>query len=436
MTLAELQQLFADAGCQRLYAKPLAENDNSKNQVYFGPGFEALNLFPTQTIISDQSAKSSIFKAKLSFGWLLQNGAVAEAPNAQLILYPQYPEVRLSGFLRGCPEPPSDLMNSRQSGRVLFLGITRNRVILGFVAGHTSELVSEFRAKYSTPTIGVFFEIPLPTMLDEATGRRRLLAELARITHKGWIDSKQLAANGTILPCNAPQCGGFTLEAELDIAKNSRSEPDLFGWEVKQHAVSSFDRLDAGTITLMTPEPTGGFYRDKGPEQFIREFGYADKAGRLDRLNFGGIHKVGVRHSNTNLTMVLTGYDGARRRITDANGSIDLVSDKGIIAASWNFAGLLKHWTRKHAKTVYVPSRVRQEPRRQYSYGHHVRLAVGTDFLLYLSAMSEGLVYYDPGIKLEDASEVPKVKRRSQFRVSSRNISSLYENVELVSLLH
>jgi hypothetical protein len=57
VTLADLQGLFADAGCDRLYAKPLAENDNSKNQVYFGPGFEALNLFPNQGIAPDSGPK-------------------------------------------------------------------------------------------------------------------------------------------------------------------------------------------------------------------------------------------------------------------------------------------------------------------------------------------------------------------------------------------
>ena len=38
MTIPEVTALFVRAGCESLYAKPLAENDNSKNQVYFGPG--------------------------------------------------------------------------------------------------------------------------------------------------------------------------------------------------------------------------------------------------------------------------------------------------------------------------------------------------------------------------------------------------------------
>ena len=47
MTLVQLKGLFVAGGCKTLYAKPLSANDNSKNQVYFGPGFEALNVVCT-----------------------------------------------------------------------------------------------------------------------------------------------------------------------------------------------------------------------------------------------------------------------------------------------------------------------------------------------------------------------------------------------------
>jgi hypothetical protein len=434
VTLEDLKALFANAGCERLYAKPLAENDNSKNQVYFGPGFEALNLFPNQGIVADSSPKNSIFKSKLNFSWLLLNGDVSQAPNAQLILYPQYPEVRFSGFLRGSTKAPSALMAARMIGRILFLGVTSQREILGFVASPQSQVAREFRANFLQASIGVFAELSLPRILDSNESLRILMNELRRINQKGWIDSKQLDSNGTLRPCNAPQCGGFTLEAELGVPKNSKSEPDFHGWEVKQHNVNTFDRVEIGVITLMTPEPNGGYYNEEGPEAFVRRFGYADRAGRPDRLNFGGVHEVDVRHPSTHLTMALSGYDAMRQRIIDADGSVDLVCDEGVVAASWKFTGLMEHWTRKHAKAVYVPSQVRKEPRRQYQYGYQVRLAVGTDFLRFLKAMAVGDVYYDPGIKLENASTSPRVKRRSQFRIASRNIPSLYEKVELVSL--
>ncbi|NJM54629.1 MAG: hypothetical protein HC841_00690 [Verrucomicrobiae bacterium] len=49
--------------------------------------------------------------------------------------------------------------------------------------------------------------------------------------------------------------------------------------------------------------------------------------------------------------------------------------------------------------------------------------------------VASGSVYYNPGIKLENASTAePKSKKRSQFRVASRNITALYETVETVEV--
>jgi hypothetical protein len=162
VTLGELKELFVNSGAVKLYAKALAENDNSKNQVYFGPGFQALNLFPNAGIVADSSPKNPIFKAKLPFGWLLPTGTVAPAPGAQLILYPQYPEVRFSGFLRGCIDAPSGVMSGRQLGRILFLGVTQGSTVIGFAVGASSPIATEFRETVPEATVGVFHEIQLP----------------------------------------------------------------------------------------------------------------------------------------------------------------------------------------------------------------------------------------------------------------------------------
>ncbi len=434
MKLTQLKAMFVKAGCTKLYAKPLAENDNSKNQVYFGPGFNALNLFPNTGVFPDSSPKNPIFKAKLQFGWLLPNGQVAEVPTAQLILYPQYPEIRFSGFLKGCKLAPSELMAGRINGRVLFLAVT-GRCVVGFVVGANSEIAAEFRALKLEPHDGVFIELGLPSIPSGEDSRVKLLNQLSRINQLGWIDSKQLDSKGILKPCNAAQCGGFTLEAELGIPKNSDAEPDFLGWEVKQYAVENFEKIEsAKPITLMTPEPTGGFYKDKSPEAFVRKFGYADKSGIVDRMNFGGRHYVGRRCPPTGLTMQLVGFNAATGKITDANGAITLVSDTGEVAAAWAFGKILEHWSHKHMKAAYVPSQCRKEPGRQYAYGHKVRLAERTDSLRLLAALADGGVYYDPGIKLENASSKPEMKRRSQFRVASKNISALYETVEVVEV--
>jgi len=436
MTLRELEELFVRVGCTRAYAKPLAKNDNSKNQIYFGPSFQALNLFHNDGVVAANGPSGTpIFKAKLPFGWLQLNATIATAYGAQLILYPQYPEVRFSGFLVGCQAAPSELMASREPGRVLFLGVVPQKFTIGFVVGSDSEIAAEFRGRFAQATSGVFCEMPLRTVPTEAEATERLLAELHRIHHAGWINSKQLDTTGKLLPCTAPQCGGFTLEAELGIPKNSSSEPDFLGWEVKQHAVSRFDRDPTGVITLMTPEPTTGFYRELGVAAFIRKFGYVDRNGRADRLNFGGVHRVGVRHERTHLTLEISGYDSASGKITDATGFIALVSDSGEIAAAWPFSGLLAHWSRKHSKAAYVPSQCRKEPQWQYRYGDRVRLGRGTDSLLLLQALVSGMVYYDPGIKLENASSPrPTAKRRSQFRIASKNIAALYTSMEVVTV--
>jgi hypothetical protein len=110
------------------------------------------------------------------------------------------------------------------------------------------------------------------------------------------------------------------------------------------------------------------------------------------------------------------------------------VNDAGVVAAEWAFTGLLAHWSRKHTRAVYVPSMRRTEPLWQYAYGARVRLAQRTDSLRLLAALASGGVYYDPGIKVENVSTKPVVKRRSQFRIASKNIAALYEAVEVVEV--
>ena len=67
----------------------------------------------------------------------------------------------------------------------------------------------------------------------------------------------------------------------------------------------------------MTPEPTGGYYRAHGAEDFVRTFGYPDKNGKPDRLNFGGVHKFGQRQALTGLIMELDGFDVQTGKIND-----------------------------------------------------------------------------------------------------------------------
>ena len=431
--LATLLRMMRDHGVRQLFAKKLAPNDNSKNQPYFGGDFSVLNILPTRepTAALTGTHGKPIFKAGLNFAWLSPDGGLHPAPRAQLILYPQYPEVRFSGYLQGCSEPPSDIVGANRSpGRVLFLGVRDDGQILGYAASAESAAARQLDALGPLEPVGVFGRVPLPGLATGDAARKALLGQLARIAGLGWINSKRLTADGQISNCNSSNCGGLTLEAELGIKPNGYSEPDLLGWEIKQHNVRDFTSYKGGPITLMTPEPTSGFYKTAGVKAFIERYGYQDKTGRPDRMNFGGIHVANTRCRSTGLTLRLLGYDPDQKKIVDPSGGLSLLDQYDYEAATWPYTGLIAHWNRKHAKAVYVPSMKRETPSRQYRFGGEVDLGTGTDFQRFLAAVHEGDVYYDPGIKLESRSAVPKVKRRSQFRIKSSQLRRLYEVFE------
>ena len=433
MNLQNLKKLFIDNGCQKLYVKRLSPNDNSKNQVYLGGSFEILNIFPLSEIKTVEAGdwNRERFKASINFSWIGDDGNIYPAPNSQLILYPKYPEVRFSGFLARCENPPSELMTQRLADRLLFLSISNKGEILGYVTSPNSELAKEFNALHAYNEIGIFKVIDLPRTVNN---KAKLLEELYRIHQLNWIISKRLDKNGNMLPCVSSNCGGYTLEAELGITPNGYSEPDFLGWEVKQFGVANFERIYSSVITLMTPEPTDGIYKTLGTEEFLRKYGYADKIGREDRINFGGIHKVGLQHSSTNLEMQLIGFDYESGKIRNSNGRIALVDIQGNEASSWSFSSMLLHWNRKHNQACYVPSLSETTDERKYKYGNKIILGTGTDFQLFLRQMAIGNIYYDPGIKMENASTKPKIKKRSQFRIKSKFLGELYKENEIVTL--
>jgi hypothetical protein len=422
VTLDQLRQAMQAVGVTQLWLKRLADNDNSKNQVYLGPDFTALNVLPTGPLVSDPE-KPNLLKSALRFSWLTEAGSLIPAPGAQLILYPQYPEVRFSGFLRGSQGGPNAVMTVRQSGRVLFFGITAAGQIVGYAAARGSDLAAEIEALDLQPEIGVFSQIAIEVRADE---KLILLDQLRRIAALGWIASKRLNRHGDVLACPSPNCGGYTLEAELGIRPNGYADPDFHGWEIKQHNVPQLERPGSGgPITLMTPEPTSGVYVEAGIHEFMRRYGYPDRT-IADRRNFGGIHSASKFCTATGLQLTLDGYDAAKAKITDFSRGISLIDADGAAAATWHYKDLLSHWTCKHAKAAYIPSLNRKEPENQYRYGHLVRLGEGTEFRLFLEAVASGAVYYDPGIKIEDVSTKPVVKKRSQFRIKSANIPALY----------
>jgi hypothetical protein len=307
MKLKQLTDIFTAHKCPKIYIKTLSPNDNSKNQVYLGGSFDILNILPFKNITADDSGdwKKARFKAELEFAWIGENTSVYPAPKSQLILYPKYPEVRFSGFLARCENPPSSLMTQRTAGRLLLLGITPEGRTLGYVTSPDTSIANALNKQIHLEDHGVFKILHIDSFSQESVSKELLLKELKRINKLGWIESKRLNKSGEIISCNAPQCGGYTLEAELGIIPNGFSEPDFLGWEVKQFGVKKFELFNSSVITLMTPEPNGGIYNENGVGEFIQRYGYNDKRGREDRLNFGGIFKAGIRHAGTKIYIKL-----------------------------------------------------------------------------------------------------------------------------------
>lgn len=420
--------MFRHLGATRIYAKKLSPNDNSKNQIYLGGDFSALNIIPHGNIYEDHSETAgsvrSRDKASIDFSWIDEAG-LHPAPNTRLILYPKYPEVRMSGFLLGCRAAPAAIMRSRDEGRILFLGITSSGSVLGFAVASDSQVAAELNAKV-WPTIGIFSELPLH--LGRESPRAILLGELRRIWKLSWIASQKLSLDGEKEPYTARNGGGYTLEAELGITPNGNAEPDFMGWEVKQYGVNDFVSFrPKSAVTLMTPEPTGGFYKTDGVTSFLTRFGYPDQSGKPDRVNFGGRYDCQRSHHKlTGLRMTMTGYDVGSGKLTNFDGNIALVDASDTVAASWNFRSLMAHWNRKHAQAVYVPSLLRGPP-PEYSYGPQILMCEQTDFLMFLKALAEGTIYYDPAVKIESvSSDRPNIKRRSQFRVAHADLTKLY----------
>ena len=67
--------------------------------------------------------------------------------------------------------------------------------------------------------------------------------------------------------------------------------------------------------------------------------------------------------------------------------------------------------------------------------GSSIHVLSAADHDIFLRAFAAGRIYYDPAVKVENASSgMPLIKRRSQFRVAHADLTQLYQRHELVQL--
>lgn len=435
-TIDALVQRYRQLGASQIICKPLSENDNSKQQIYLGKSMQALSVLPYGEVTTTTGVKEPTFKAALRLKWIDSDDHVGAADGAQLILYPRYPEVRLSGFLRGCEiAPAKDLrpiprgqrrFNNEPDGRVLFLATTADGSVFAYLAIAESAVALEFarlmQSKALEP-LGVFWQLPV---LSAHAGRIALLARLGQIHRAGWHRSKRMLSDGSVCEYTARNGGGYTLEALFEIRPNARAAPDFMGWELKAVAKSR--------VTLMTPEPDAGYYAVHGAEYFVREYGRSIGHGSY---YFTGAHSVGSACPATGLQLRLVGFDATTRTITKLDGGIELFdpAQRHAVMARWSYSRLIGHWGSKHASAAYVAYRSRAAGTAyEYHYLSPVQLGEQTDFSLFLASLADGSVIFDPGSKVMPVKGVSRVKARSQFRIARKHLGSLYRTFESVNL--
>ena len=444
-TLLSLTKSFEALGCSEVLIKLLAVNqDNEKNQIYMGYSLELLSLIPGKVSFrtpSESKAKpgskvgKSIVEHSLEFYWIEDGKAPAIAPRAKIIDYFQYPEMRFSGFLSGCVNPPDALRRESQDGygrRVLILGIADQKVYGTVLTDKTSSLVDEILRSPTWPVHGMFRQLKISSSVEKEINPDQLLEELRSIGSISRYESQILRTlGGSTEPFRGTQGAGWTLEALLGIPRNSSGLPDKYGFELKAFLST--------TITLMTPEPNFGYRHDKGLTAFLKKYGWPGTKNDGSQ-RFNGKHNTLGVYKKSGLKLEIENWDLLTNSPTGSGSpNVLLIDPKSKeIAAGWTFEKLAEKWGKKHAGAMYVTAhKYMQEPgplASHYSFGPDVYCGRGTSALLLLKAIGVGAVYLDPGDRVNEAGEE---KKRTQWRVSkgrgvsfASTLSPLYDGMQ------
>ena len=434
---------FRRRGVRRLFVKHLARNDNDKNQIYISPDLDGIgNLLRGR--LSDGSESTSVAKPQsspglakmevhLDWAWIGSDGD-AVAPNTKLIYYFQYPEVRLSGFLSGCTDPPDALRRRRldlYGARVLFFGSTGNRVFGRVIAGPPGTTFREIPGSYPSPVAQSLLEVQLGAATPQLSSRPRTpgmdresdpgsaTEERIRGLIGPWHPCVRLkdASQGPV-PFSGPQRAGYTLEALLGVASNASSGPDLDGSELKTFRFSR-------KVTLMTPVADGGREKVLGMRKFLERYGREGRDG--ESMRFTGTYLVGSVTQGRTLVL-----EKAGSHVLETTGAALVESDPLTVLSRWSRDHLSSHWLAKHDSTFYVDYEL-HPTENQIRFCGYFRCE-GTSPERLFRAIAAGTVYYDPAHTLKNG----QLKTRPQWRISTArrtltdSLNSLYRSVERV----
>lgn len=442
ISLNQLLTLLGGQGVRTAYVKLLsAQQDNSKNQIYLGGGLDGVtNLFPA-TIHSRAASESTgkrrssagapKLEARLNFAWLGGNGDRTDAPNTRIIDYFQYPEVRLSGFLKDSDGPDALRRDAQgQYGRrILVMGTATDGKVVGLVLTERDDpLVASFPDLPFAARGGVLRTLIVDGTPD-ASPAQLLHNQMTAVVRGGWYTSR-INRGGVVGPFAGAQGGGYTLEALLGVAANGNKAPDLHGYEIKSYSGSR--------ISLMTPTPDLGFQGKHTFREFMERWAHPGDKGD-GSLRFTGLHRVGITNVRTGLAMRVRGYDRLEDRFGDpAEIVVELIhGDSGEVAAGWSLEKLGNCWNAKHANALYIALEKRNadDGLAEYRYASRWLIGRGTDVWRLLRAIDRGTVFYDPADSIYSDG---RSKVRSQWRINASDLpaamTSLYAASEIVTV--
>ena len=443
----QIETLFLSKGVDTLYIKKLADKqDNEKNQIYLGNGEgvnSIINLFPadlsyglpSQSVKKRKSDQGALkFVAHLNFCWLFPDGSSYSAPNTKIINYFQYPEARLSGFLKSCKKAPDAIRRNKQAeygSRILVLGADKDGVTYGLLlTAKEDPLVNSFP---NLPTLD-----SIPILLTHAIGtntsvkpRDQLMSELRSISGN-WHPSvilKDTSVGPVAFKGN--QGAGYTLEALLNVPANSSKEPDKYGFEIKAFKAG-------GKISLMTPTADCGAEGSLSFRDFMQKYGWPGKSGD-GRVVFNGTFRYKKPNKKRGHFLDIGGFDPTSKEFSDAVDSIIVcLINENIeeIISGWTFQKLLDGWSKKHMAACYVEYEKRSDSGDghgdEYRFTGRILICEQTTIFRYLNAIAENYIYYDPGHEIT-ATGKPWV--RPQWRIGvtkkiAQSLGSLYERVQ------
>ena len=411
-------------GAEQIYIKLLKPNNNSKNQIYVAGNFDVLQMFPMSEFslsegTSEKKKQSSqIMKAQLPLYWISENGEkICPARFATLILYPQYPEIRISGILRGCELAPRQIINHKIAGRILVLGVKRGAdpAIYAFALEPDANAAKEANALIKAGEFEEAGNEVLLRLLSHETPEDYIFNVLSNIDFNQAYDPFRLTITGDRIPTHDRNAPGYTLEGLLGIGANSVAGSDIGEWELKTIELKNYPMPNpSARVSLLTAEPDIGLY-DSDFQAFMNKYATSRTSSRL---NFTGPWTI-PKGVSKNLKLI---YNAADKEIQlRSESSQELV-------AGWDLLGLVNHWKNKHQHAAFISYRKTEDARIQFS--PFIGLGQGAGLGRFLNAVQSGLLIYDPGVKSELHKNEWKAHKRNQWRTTLKDLPWIYKSFD------